>query len=112
MNKVHQTQRLGLKDALKWREVNDHKLPNKTASYSVIEHFIAEEFDFASEDRLGFGPTGQCIEHVKKHETSERHSCIAGSNFAVDAHLTVVCKEGAEHNDGSGLQDALEEGPG
>jgi hypothetical protein len=110
MYNIHQPERLGLEDALQRREVDDHELAQETARDGVVEHLVAEDLDLAREDRFAFGAARQRVEHIEENEAGEGHGGVAGGDFAVVAHFAVVCEERAEHDDGGGLQDALDKG--
>lgn len=111
MHEIEQTKRLGLKHALQRGEIHDHHLAEEAAGDRVVEHAVAKELDLAVEDGLGLGAAGEGVEHVEEHEAGEGHGGVARRDLVVVAHLAVVGGEGAEHDDGGRLQDALDEGP-
>jgi len=100
---IYQAQGLRLEHALQRRKINDHELANQAAGNGVIEHLVAEDLDFASENGLAFGTTGERIKHVEEHKASECHGSIAGCNLPITAHLAIIGHEGTKHNDGGRL---------
>jgi len=112
MGEIAQTQSLSLENALQRREVNDSQLSEQTARDGVIKHLVVEDTNLACKNGFAGGATGQCIEHIEENEAGEGHGCVAGGNEVVGGHFEVVGCEGAEHDDGGGLEDALDEWAG
>lgn len=108
MGQVGKIQRLGLKDALQRWEINDSELAQQTARDGIVEHFVVKDADFACEDGFARGAAGQSVEHVEEDEAGEGHGRVSGCYHVVVGHFEVVSIEGAEHNDGGGLEHALD----
>ena len=111
-DEVEKGESLGLKDALQDRQIDDHELAHQAAGDGVVKHVVAEKTDFAAEDGLGLGATGQGVEHVEEHEAGEGHGGVARGDEAVERHLADVDHHCAEHDDGGGREDALEKRAG
>lgn len=111
-NQIPESQRLGLKDVLQPREINNQDLSTQAQGDGPIEELIAKQFDFSSENGFGFGTAVESVEHIEEHETSERHSGITFRDFAVGKHFVGINGHCAEHNYRCRCEDAGDERPG
>ena len=111
-DQIAKPQRFCLEDLLQERQIYHCHLSRQTARNGIIKHFVPEQANLASQHALSLAPARQCIEHIEKDEASERHGGVARVDGVVDGHFADVDDDGAEHDDGGGGEDALDESPG
>lgn len=111
-HQIPQPQPLRLKNPLQKRQVDHRHLAQQAAPDREIEHPVADEVQLPAQHALALAAARQRVEHVEEDEAGEGHGGVARGNGVVEGHLADVDDEGAQHDDGGGGEDALDEGAG
>lgn len=111
-HQVPRRQPLGLKNPLQKWQVNHRHLAQQAAPNGEIKHLVADEVQLPAQHALALAAAGQRVEHVEEDEAGEGHGGVARVDGVVDGHFADVDDDGAEHDDGGGGEDALDEGAG
>lgn len=111
-HQVPRRQPLGLENPLQKRQVDHRHLPQQAAPNGEIKHLIADKVQLPAEHALALAAAGERVEHVEEDEAGEGHGGVARVDGVVDGHFADVDDDGAEHDDGGGGEDALDEGAG